>query len=107
MRADEMRRKASRVFLVLKSFGLICLICFASAAFAQNRYQITRIPTAQGASGVALGIIIMPSYVVLDDKMFFPFARISRQHERPVFLPPIKVHPKNRAHVHRRAGTRS
>ena len=23
-----------------------------------------------------------------------PFARISRQHDRPVFLPPIKVHPK-------------
>ena len=55
-RADEMRRKASRVFLVLKSLGLICAICFASAAFAQNRYQITRIPTAQGANGVALGI---------------------------------------------------
>jgi probable HAF family extracellular repeat protein len=51
-----MRRKASRVFLVLKSIGMICAICFASAAFAQNRYQITRIPTAQGANGAALGI---------------------------------------------------
>ena len=41
---------------VLKSIGLICAICFASAAFAQVRYQITRIPTAQGANSVALGI---------------------------------------------------
>jgi probable HAF family extracellular repeat protein len=55
-RADEMRRQASRMFLVLKSLGLICAICFASAAFAQNRYQITRIPTAQGANSAALGI---------------------------------------------------
>jgi probable HAF family extracellular repeat protein len=55
-RADEMLRQASRVFLVLKSIGLICAICFAPAAFAQVRYQITRIPTAQGANSVALGI---------------------------------------------------
>src|SRR4029077_6301367 len=54
--ADEMRRQASRVFLALKSLGLICAICFASAAFAQNRYQITRIPTTQGANSAALGI---------------------------------------------------
>jgi len=44
------------MFLVLKSLGLICAICFASAAFAQNRYQITRIPTAHGANSAALGI---------------------------------------------------
>jgi probable HAF family extracellular repeat protein len=55
-RADEMRRKAPRLFFVLKSLGLICAICFASAAFAQNRYQITRLPTAQGANSAALGI---------------------------------------------------
>src|SRR6266404_3084605 len=55
-RADEMRRQASRMFLVLKSLGLICAICFPSAAFAQNRYQITRIPTAHGANSAALGI---------------------------------------------------
>ncbi len=52
--ADEVRRQASPVFLVF--LGLICAICFASAAFAQNRYQITRIPTAQGANSSALGI---------------------------------------------------
>ena len=51
-----MRRLASRVFPVLKSIGLICAICFPSAAFAQVRYHITRIPTAQGANSVALGI---------------------------------------------------
>src|SRR5580692_6680271 len=51
-----MRRLTSRVFPVLKSIGLICAICFAPAAFAQVRYQITRIPTAQGADSVALGI---------------------------------------------------
>jgi probable HAF family extracellular repeat protein len=55
-RADEMRRKAFRLFLVLKPLGLIWAICFASPAFAQNRYQIIRIPAAQGASGIALGI---------------------------------------------------
>jgi probable HAF family extracellular repeat protein len=54
-RADAMRRRA-RVSLVLKSLGLICAICLASAAPAQNRYQITRIPAPQGANSVALGI---------------------------------------------------
>ena len=54
--ADEMRRQATRARLVLKSLGLICVICFASAASAQNRYQITRIATPQGANSVALGI---------------------------------------------------
>ncbi len=53
---DEMRRQASRVFLTLKSLGLICAICFATAASAQNRYQITRIPVPQGANSAALGI---------------------------------------------------
>src|SRR5271157_4265051 len=53
---DEMRRQASRVFLMLKSLGLIFAICCATAAFAQNRYQITRISTPQGANSVALGI---------------------------------------------------
>src|SRR6202047_4951805 len=31
-------------------------ICFSTAVFAQNRYQITRVPTAEGANSVALGI---------------------------------------------------
>src|SRR5271166_3801061 len=53
---DEMRRQASRVFLMLKSLGLIFAICCATAAFAQNRYQVTRIPTPQGANSAALGI---------------------------------------------------
>src|SRR5690348_8472383 len=55
-RDDDMRRRAPRVLLILKSVGLICAICFATAAFAQNRYQITRIPIPQGANSVALGI---------------------------------------------------
>ena len=55
-RAEAMRRRASRVFLVLKSLGLACAICFASTAPAQSRYQITRIPAPQGANSVALGI---------------------------------------------------
>jgi probable HAF family extracellular repeat protein len=54
--ADEMRRQATRALLVLKSVGLICVISFASLASAQNRYQITRIPTAAGANSAALGI---------------------------------------------------
>jgi probable HAF family extracellular repeat protein len=54
--AAEMRRKASREFLVLQSLGMMCAICFAYAAFTQSRYQITRIPTAQGANCAALGI---------------------------------------------------
>src|SRR6202162_4614144 len=53
---DEIRRQALRVFHVLKSIGLTCLICFASAAFAQNRYHITRLPTAQDTNSAALGI---------------------------------------------------
>jgi probable HAF family extracellular repeat protein len=53
---NKIRRQASGVLLVLKSIGLIYMICFASAAFAQNRYQITRLPTSQGANSVALGI---------------------------------------------------
>jgi probable HAF family extracellular repeat protein len=55
-RADEMRRQATRALLVLKSVGLICFLGFASVASAQNRYQITRIPTAAGANSAALGI---------------------------------------------------
>src|SRR5215469_9475004 len=53
---DEPWYRVSRVFLVLKSLGLIWAICFASAAPAQNRYQILRIPVAQGANSAALGI---------------------------------------------------
>src|SRR5215472_11678073 len=52
----ELRCRVSRVFLVLKSVGLIWAIFFASAAPAQNRYQIIRIPVAQGANSAALGI---------------------------------------------------
>jgi probable HAF family extracellular repeat protein len=54
--ADEIRRQTSRALLLLKSLGLICAICFASAAIAQNRYQVTRIPTPSGANSAALGI---------------------------------------------------
>ena len=54
--ADETPGRASRTFLLLKSVGLICAICFAPPVFAQLRYQITRIPTAQDANSVALGI---------------------------------------------------
>src|SRR5580693_2972375 len=53
---DQIRHQASGGLFVLKAIGLIYLICFASAAFALNRYQITRLPTAQGANSVALGI---------------------------------------------------
>jgi probable HAF family extracellular repeat protein len=35
---------------------LICALWFAPAAFAQIRYKVTRIPTAQGSNSVALGI---------------------------------------------------
>src|SRR3984893_2223794 len=55
-RPNKMRRRASRIFLALRSIGMICAICFAPAAFAQVRYQVTRIPAAQGANSVALGI---------------------------------------------------
>jgi probable HAF family extracellular repeat protein len=54
--ANEIRRRATRALLVLKSLGIICVIGFASAATAQNRYQITRIPTPSGANSAALGI---------------------------------------------------
>jgi probable HAF family extracellular repeat protein len=53
---DKVLPKASRFFLLVKSLGRICTICFACAGFAQNRYEITRIPTAQGSESVALGI---------------------------------------------------
>jgi probable HAF family extracellular repeat protein len=39
-----------------RAMGFIWAICFVSAAVAQNRYQITRIPTAQGTNSVALAI---------------------------------------------------
>jgi probable HAF family extracellular repeat protein len=42
--------------LNLKSLGLLCTLCFASSAFAQNHYRITRIPTPQGVNSAALGI---------------------------------------------------
>ncbi len=35
---------------------MLCAICFAPSAFAEARYQITRIPTAQSTNSVALGI---------------------------------------------------
>src|SRR5262249_54468430 len=54
--ADKLRCRVSRVILVLESLGLIWAICFASAAPAQNRYQIIRIPVPQGANSAALGI---------------------------------------------------
>ena len=40
----------------LSAIGLIWVVCFSCAAFAQDRFQITRIPTAEGANSVALGI---------------------------------------------------
>jgi probable HAF family extracellular repeat protein len=55
-RPAEIWRQASRVLRVLESFGTIWAFCFASTGFAQNRYQITRIPTVEGANSVALGI---------------------------------------------------
>jgi probable HAF family extracellular repeat protein len=55
-RPDLMRHQSSRVCFVLKSLGVIFAMCLASPAFAQNRYQITRIPTAEGANSAALGI---------------------------------------------------
>jgi len=57
IRASKTSRQASRVLLILRSFGLMCAIaCFASAAIAQTRYQITRIPVASGANSAALGL---------------------------------------------------
>ena len=52
----EIRCQATRALLVLKSLGIICVIGFASAASAQNRYQITRIPTPAEVNSAALGI---------------------------------------------------
>src|SRR6202521_1857917 len=49
-------RNPSQGVISMKSLGLIFTICCATAAFAQNRYQITRLPTAQGANSAALGI---------------------------------------------------
>jgi hypothetical protein len=40
----------------MKPLAMICAICLAHAAYGQVRYQITRIPVAQGANSVALGI---------------------------------------------------
>src|SRR3984957_5293349 len=54
--ADETPRRASRTFFLLKFVALICAVCFPPPVFAQPRYQITRIPTAQDANSVALGI---------------------------------------------------
>jgi probable HAF family extracellular repeat protein len=57
IQTDERRHQAARAFLFLRSFGLICsVVCLASAAIAQNRYQITRIPVAAGTNSVALGL---------------------------------------------------
>ena len=53
-RPNSVRRQALRKFILC--LGLICAICLPSAAFAQSRYRITRIPTAQGANSAALGI---------------------------------------------------
>ncbi len=55
-RPKRVRTRSALPLLALKSIGLICAICFASVAAGQNRYQITRIPTAQGANSAALGI---------------------------------------------------
>ena len=57
IRASKTPRQASRAFLILRSFGLMCAITyFASATIAQTRYQITRIPVAPGANSAALGL---------------------------------------------------
>jgi probable HAF family extracellular repeat protein len=54
--ADEVRQ-ACRAGLILRAVGLACaMVCFASAAIAQNRYQITRIPVATGTNSAALGL---------------------------------------------------
>ncbi|MBV9645098.1 MAG: hypothetical protein JO334_16170, partial [Verrucomicrobia bacterium] len=44
------------ILLGLRFLGFFGAICFSTAGFAQNRYHITRIPTAEGANSVALGI---------------------------------------------------
>ncbi|MGA8480724.1 MAG: DUF6600 domain-containing protein, partial [Chthoniobacterales bacterium] len=57
IRASKSPLYASRALLILRSFGLMCAVAyFASAAIAQSRYQITRIPIASGANSVALGL---------------------------------------------------
>ena len=53
---DKIRRQASRTLRMMESVGIIWAFCFATTGFTQNRYQITRIPTAQGANSAALGI---------------------------------------------------
>ena len=52
------------------------MICFVSPAFAQHRYQITQIPSAQGANSAALGInnkneIVGYSFLGEDYQAFF------------------------------------
>jgi hypothetical protein len=42
----------------------------------------------------------LPSYIVVTQQNGFALARTPRQHERQIFLPPIKVHTENGAHVH-------
>src|SRR5438132_4947276 len=55
--ASKTRRPGSRALLILRSLGLMWAITyFASAAIAQTRYQITRIPVASGANSAALGL---------------------------------------------------
>src|SRR5258708_27272808 len=55
--ANKASRHGSRALLILRSFGLILAIAyFTSAAIAQTRYQITRIPVASGANSAALGL---------------------------------------------------
>ncbi len=55
--ASKTRRPGSRALLILRSLGLMWAITyFASAAIAQTRYQIIRIPVASGANSVALGL---------------------------------------------------
>lgn len=55
--ASKTRRPGSRALLILRSLGVMWAIAyFASAAIAQTRYQITRIPVASGANSVALGL---------------------------------------------------
>src|ERR1700730_16283107 len=51
--AHQLQSYAPRILLVLRLLGAIC---FSTAVFAQNRYQITQVPTAEGANSVALGI---------------------------------------------------
>jgi probable HAF family extracellular repeat protein len=52
----ELGRRASRKLLIWQSLGMVCAVCFASTATAQNRYQIIRIETAQDTNSAALAI---------------------------------------------------